>query len=159
MGGMRPGAQHSQTGFSYLFLLLFPFSPYFSFFSPDLGPCPAPSPLVCPSRATMDSAAGAFPPPLLGARVSSVQQPCTVAKSCPTALAGLPHPHRPPPPLRESVPRLVDKESRGPQGESGLEFSTRKKGQTFFLSPHSLGLYNNNVSCLRTVFGFNLLLS
>ena len=41
----------------------------------------------------MDSAAGAFPPPLLGARVSSVQQPCTVAKSCPTALAGLPHPH------------------------------------------------------------------
>ena len=28
----------------------------------------------------------------------------------------------------------------------------------FFLSPHSLGLYTNNVSCLRTVFGFNLLL-
>ena len=60
--------------------------------------------------------------------------------------------------LRESVPRQVDRESRGPQGERGLEFSRRKKGQTFFcLSLHSLGLYNNNVSCLRTVFGFNLL--
>ena len=59
--------------------------------------------------------------------------------------------------LRESVPRQVNKESRGPQGERGLEFSRRKKGQTFFLSLHSLGLYNNNVSCLRTVFGLNLL--
>ena len=63
----------------------------------------------------------------------------------------------------ESVPRQVDKESRGPQGERGLEFSRRKKGQTFFLFLHSLGLYNNNVSCLRTVsglrtvFGLNLL--
>ena len=44
----------------------------------------------------------------------------------------------------KSVPRQVDKESRGPQGERGLEFSRRKKGQTFFLSPDSLGLYNNN---------------
>ena len=61
--------------------------------------------------------------------------------------------------VRESFPRQVDRESRGPQGERGLESSRRKKGQTFFLSPHSLGLYNNNVSCLRTVFGFNLLLS
>ena len=59
--------------------------------------------------------------------------------------------------MKESVPRQVDRESRGPQGERGLEFSRRKKGQTFFLSPHSLGLYNNNVSCLRTVFGLNLL--
>ena len=33
--------------------------------------------------------------------------------------------------LRESVPRQVDKESRGPQGERGLEFSRRKKEQTF----------------------------
>src|SRR5574340_1737113 len=67
--------------------------------------------------------------------------------------------------MRESFPRQVDRESRGSQRERGLEFSRRKKGQTFFLSPHSLGLYNNNVSCLRTVsglrtvFGFNLLLS
>ena len=61
--------------------------------------------------------------------------------------------------LRESFPRQVDRESRGPLGERGLEFSRRKKGQTFFLSLLSLGLYNNNVSCLRTVFGFNLLLS
>ena len=61
--------------------------------------------------------------------------------------------------MRESVPRQIDRESRSPQGERGLEFSRRKKGQTFFLSPHSLGLYTNDVSCLRTVFGFNLLLS
>ena len=33
--------------------------------------------------------------------------------------------------LRESFPRQVDKKSRGPQGERGLEFSMRKKGQTF----------------------------
>ena len=44
--------------------------------------------------------------------------------------------------MRESFPRQVDRESRGPQGERGLEFSRREKGQTFFLSPHSLGLYN-----------------
>ena len=54
--------------------------------------------------------------------------------------------------LRESFPRQVDKKSRGPQGERGLEFSRRKKGQTF--PPlHSLGLDNNHVSCLRTVSG------
>ena len=41
--------------------------------------------------------------------------------------------------MSESVPRQVDKESRGPQGERGLEFSRRKKGQTFF-PLHSLGL-------------------
>ena len=52
--------------------------------------------------------------------------------------------------LRESIPRQVDKKSSGPHGERGLEFSRRKKGQTFF-PLHSLGLYNNNVSCLRTV--------
>ena len=33
--------------------------------------------------------------------------------------------------MRESIPRQVDKKSRGPQGERGLEFSRRKKGQTF----------------------------
>ena len=33
--------------------------------------------------------------------------------------------------LRESFPRQVDK-SRGPQGKRGLEFSRRKKRQTFF---------------------------
>ena len=60
-------------------------------------------------------------------------------------------------PLRESFPRQVDKKSRGPQGERGLEFSRRKKGQTSFPSLHSLGLYNNNVLCLRTVSGLNLL--
>ena len=35
--------------------------------------------------------------------------------------------------MKESFPRQVDKKSRGPQGERGLEFSRRKKGQTFFL--------------------------
>ena len=34
-------------------------------------------------------------------------------------------------PMRESIPRQIDKKSRGPQGERGLEFSMRKKGQTF----------------------------
>ena len=34
--------------------------------------------------------------------------------------------------MRESFPRQVDKESRGPQGERALEFSRRKKGQTIF---------------------------
>ena len=34
--------------------------------------------------------------------------------------------------LRKSVPRQVDKKSRGPQGEGGLEFSRSRKGQTFF---------------------------
>ena len=42
--------------------------------------------------------------------------------------------------VRESFPRQVDKKSRGPQGEKGLEFSRRKKGQTFFFLLHSLGL-------------------
>ena len=59
--------------------------------------------------------------------------------------------------MRESFPRQVDKKSRGPQGERGLEFSRRKKGKTFFPSLHSLGLYNSNVLCLRTVSGLNLL--
>ena len=34
--------------------------------------------------------------------------------------------------LRESIPRQVDRKSRGPQGEGGLEFSRKRKGQTFF---------------------------
>ena len=36
--------------------------------------------------------------------------------------------------IRESFHRQVDKKSRGPQGERGLEFSRRKKAQTFFSS-------------------------
>ena len=64
--------------------------------------------------------------------------------------------HKGSPRILESFPRQVEKKSRSPQGERALEFSRRKKGQTF--SPlHSLGLYNNNVSCLRTVSGLNLL--
>ena len=57
--------------------------------------------------------------------------------------------------LRESFPRQIDKKSRGPQGERDLEFSRRKKGQFFLL--YFLGLYNNNVSCLRTISGLKLL--
>ena len=34
--------------------------------------------------------------------------------------------------VRESFPKQVDKTTRGPQGERGLEFSRRKKGQAFF---------------------------
>ena len=52
--------------------------------------------------------------------------------------------------MRESIPRQVDEKSGGPQGVGGLEFSRRRKRQTFF-PLHSLGLYNNNVSCLRIV--------
>ena len=36
--------------------------------------------------------------------------------------------------MPESFPRQVDKKSRGSQGERGLEFSRKKKGQTFFPS-------------------------
>ena len=49
--------------------------------------------------------------------------------------------------VRQSFPRQVDKKSRGP-GQRGLEFSRRKKGQTFIPPLQSLALYNNNVSCL-----------
>jgi len=40
--------------------------------------------------------------------------------------------------LRESFPRQVDRKSRGPQGERALEFSRRKKGQSFFSFSTSL---------------------
>ena len=33
--------------------------------------------------------------------------------------------------MKESFPRQVDRKSRGPQGERSLEFSRRKKEQTF----------------------------
>ena len=33
--------------------------------------------------------------------------------------------------MRESIPRQIDKKARGAQGERGLEFSRRTKGQTF----------------------------
>ena len=36
--------------------------------------------------------------------------------------------------MRESFPRQADKKFRAPQEERGLEFSRRKKGQTFFPS-------------------------
>ena len=36
--------------------------------------------------------------------------------------------------VRESIPRQVDKQSGGPQGDKGLEFTRRRKGQTIFPS-------------------------
>ena len=33
--------------------------------------------------------------------------------------------------MRESIPRQVEKMSRGPHGERGLEFSRRKKRESF----------------------------
>ena len=39
-------------------------------------------------------------------------------------------------PMRESVPRQVDRESRGPQRERGLEFSRRKKRTNLFFFLH-----------------------
>ena len=41
--------------------------------------------------------------------------------------------------LRESFPRQVDRKSRGPQGDRGLEFSRRKKGQTSVFVDQDLG--------------------
>ena len=58
--------------------------------------------------------------------------------------------------VRESIPRQVDKKSRAPEeqkgvwgsqgGDRGLEFSKRRKGQTFFFFPlHSLVLVTKNI--------------
>ena len=43
--------------------------------------------------------------------------------------------------MRESIPREVDKKSGGHQGDRGLEFSRRRKGQTLFLRFFSFSLY------------------
>ena len=59
--------------------------------------------------------------------------------------------------MRELFPRQVNKKSRGPQGERGLEFSGIQERINIFFPLHPLGLYNNNVSCLRTVSGKNIL--
>ena len=57
--------------------------------------------------------------------------------------------------VRESFPRQVDKESRVPK-ERGVWNSQGGRKDKLFPALHSLGLYNNNVSCLRTVSGLNL---
>ena len=49
---------------------------------------------------------------------------------------------------------------RGPRvpKERRVWNTKEEKGQTYYFFPlHSLGLYNNDVSCLRTVSGLNLL--
>ena len=58
--------------------------------------------------------------------------------------------------VRESIPREADRKSRGPQ-ERGVWNSQGGRKDKHFFPLHSLGLYNNNVSCLRTVSGKNLL--
>ena len=59
--------------------------------------------------------------------------------------------------MRESIPRQVDKKSGGPQGERVSGILKEEERTNIFFPLHSLGLYNNNVSCLRTVSGKNLL--
>ena len=59
--------------------------------------------------------------------------------------------------MRESIPRQVEKKSRGPQGERGSRILKEEERTNFFVPLYSLELYNNNVSCLRTVSGRNLL--
>ena len=60
--------------------------------------------------------------------------------------------------VRESFPRQVDKKSRGPQGErSGILKEEERTNILLFFPLHSLGIYNNDVSCLRIVSGLNLL--
>ena len=59
--------------------------------------------------------------------------------------------------MRESIPRQVDKKSRGPQGERGSGILKEEERANFFVPLYSLELCNNNVSCLSTVSGRNLL--
>ena len=64
--------------------------------------------------------------------------------------------------LRESIPRQVDKKSGVPEeekgiwgsqgGDTGLEFSRRRKEPKFFSTFLSKDYNNKNVSCLRTCF-------
>ena len=58
--------------------------------------------------------------------------------------------------MRESNPRQVDKKSGG-SSRRGVWNSQGGSKDKLFSPLHSLGLYNNNVSCLRTVSGKNLL--
>ena len=61
--------------------------------------------------------------------------------------------------MRESFPRQVDKKSPWvPKEREVWNIQGGRKDKLFTFFPlHSLGLYNNNVSCLRTFFGLNLL--
>ena len=60
--------------------------------------------------------------------------------------------------MRELFPRQGDKKSRGPQGErSGIFKEEERTNFLLFFPLHSLALYNNNASCLRTVSRLNLL--
>ena len=58
--------------------------------------------------------------------------------------------------MRESIPRQVDK-SGVPEEEKGVWGSQGGGKDKLFFPLHSLGLYNSNVYCLRTVSGKYLL--
>ena len=54
--------------------------------------------------------------------------------------------------MRESIPRQIDKKSWDPKERGVWNSQGGIKDIFFFFVPlHSLGLYNNNISCLRTV--------
>ena len=55
--------------------------------------------------------------------------------------------------LGESIPRQVDKKVQGSPRREGSGILKEEERTNFFFPLHSLGLYNNNVSCLRTVSG------
>ena len=53
--------------------------------------------------------------------------------------------------MRESIPRQIDKKSRDPKERGVWNSQGGIKDIFFFVPLHSLGLYNNNISCMRTV--------
>ena len=64
--------------------------------------------------------------------------------------------------MRQSFPRQIDKKTKGAQEREVWNSQGGRKDKLFFSPLLSLvkslqGLYNNNVSCLRTVSGLNLL--
>ena len=61
--------------------------------------------------------------------------------------------------LRESFPRQVDKKSKVDflDKERGVWNSQGGRKDKLFFPLYSLGSFNNNVSCLRTVSGLNFL--
>ena len=54
--------------------------------------------------------------------------------------------------MRELSPKQIDENSRGPQGNT-LGILKKEKKDKLFVPLHSLGLYKNHVSSLRTVCG------
>ena len=59
--------------------------------------------------------------------------------------------------MRGSFPRQVDKKSRGPQGERSGILKEEERTNFLLFSFTVFRIIENNVSCLRTVCGLNLL--